>query len=102
MTRSPVVLAFVLVLLVVAPSAARASDLLVDVAWLRAHARDADVRIIDMAADVATYRKAHIPGARYRPKEASAFRRWTRPSDCCAPSGFDATAVWSSTTTRAA
>ena len=65
MTRSPVVLAFVLVLLVVAPSAARASDLLVDVAWLRAHARDADVRIIDMAADAATYRKAHIPGARY-------------------------------------
>jgi thiosulfate/3-mercaptopyruvate sulfurtransferase len=58
-------LAGALAVVVIAVVPATASDLLVDVAWLRAHLADADVRIIDMATDAETYHEAHVPGAAY-------------------------------------
>jgi thiosulfate/3-mercaptopyruvate sulfurtransferase len=55
--------ALVLVALVTGPVAA--SELLVDVDWLRARLGAPDVRVIDMAADPEIYQKAHVPGAVY-------------------------------------
>ena len=58
-------LTFALVLIIVGVGPACASGLLVDLEWLRAHASDADVRIIDMATEPETYHKVHVPGAVY-------------------------------------
>jgi thiosulfate/3-mercaptopyruvate sulfurtransferase len=63
--RLALVLLLLLMLLAVMAPAVQASDLLVGVEWLRAHGRDADVRLIDMASEAGSYRKGHIPGAIY-------------------------------------
>lgn len=62
MPRSIVLLA--VLVLSIAPTAARAghAPLLVAPAWLAAHLRAADVRVVDLS-ELATYREGHVPGA---------------------------------------
>lgn len=47
------------------PAVAAEPGLLVDAAWLGAHLKDANLRIVDMATEPEAYQKAHIPGAVY-------------------------------------
>jgi thiosulfate/3-mercaptopyruvate sulfurtransferase len=44
---------------------ALAAPLLVDGAWLEAHLRDGNLRIVDMVSERKDYRRGHIPGAVY-------------------------------------
>ena len=47
------------------PAVAAEPGLLVDAAWLNAHLKDADLRIVDMVDEPEAYQKAHVPGAVY-------------------------------------
>ncbi len=47
------------------PAVAAEPGLLVDAAWLGAHLKDANLRIVDMVSEPEAYQKAHIPGAVY-------------------------------------
>jgi len=58
-------LGILLLLLVLAAAPAGATELLVDVEWLRAHLGRSEVRVIDMASDPESYQQAHVPGATY-------------------------------------
>ena len=42
-----------------------AAQLLVDGAWLEAHLRDGNLRIVDMVSERKDYRRGHVPGAVY-------------------------------------
>ena len=46
-------------------TSAQAAPLLVDAAWLDAHLKDTNLRIVDMATEPRAYRRGHIPGAVY-------------------------------------
>ncbi|MGH7324576.1 MAG: sulfurtransferase [Candidatus Rokuibacteriota bacterium] len=65
-TSRVAMLAFVLVLVVVmSAGGAPVPGLLVDVAWLKDHLADRDLRIIDMVSQPADYERGHLPGAVY-------------------------------------
>ncbi len=60
---APLVAMFCLTL--TAPGFCAEPGLLVDTAWLAAHLKDANLRIVDMVTEPEAYQKAHVPGAVY-------------------------------------
>lgn len=67
MTRSGAVVPLALACLVAGavPAVGAEPGLLVGPAWLAAHLKDADLRIVDMVTEPEAYQKAHVPGAVY-------------------------------------
>ena len=63
--RRIVLLGVALLLAAVRPAVAAEPGLLVDTAWLDAHLKDANLRIVDMVTEPEAYQKAHVPGAVY-------------------------------------
>jgi thiosulfate/3-mercaptopyruvate sulfurtransferase len=63
--KKPLLLALALCLAIGAPALAAEPGLLVDAAWLAAHLKDANLRVVDMVSEAEAYQKAHVPGAVY-------------------------------------